>query len=420
MASKVSIEIDVTNVIVGYSYVRDYNGNPNNRFIVPTYRMDVSAWKDGKEEPLGSYEIIRFGIDNKGQGPYVEGMNGYTPPITIPPVAERPIDMWSSTIPRGPLCQTKGAWLMGPGWTGDQIHVGPTDPRDPTGKADGFVFGAMNCIEVCGKGQFYELRNKILWASGLLKELRDYRSVPNLDPRKMNKNLDRFAKCMLVKIQLAVRPPLLSWDKKDEFLQYSFPDLKGQEPPRFPYYPPEHGIKDSILDVFSCIFGGSPADAYEGPPSSCGTRDLAAPKTEGQKARDDPLVLDLDGDGIQTTKEGRSWEEGRAFFDLNADGFAERTGWVSGNDGLLVMDRNGDGIINNGRELFGDETVMSNGKRTHDSFRALADLDSNHDGRIDANDAAFSQLQIWKDEDEDGFWFPDELHTLSEDRPCRH
>ncbi|MEW6350718.1 MAG: hypothetical protein AB1646_16780 [Thermodesulfobacteriota bacterium] len=151
-----------------------------------------------------------------------------------------------------------------------------------------------------------------------------------------------------------------------------------------------------------------------GAESYCDACPLTAPETPAPAVRSDPLVLDLDGDGIETAPEGRSWSAGRAFFDLNADTFAERTGWVSGNDGLLVMDRNGNGFIDNGRELFGSETIMSNGKRTYNSFRALADLDSNQDGRIDASDAQFFELRVWKDTDEDGFSFPTELYTLEE------
>lgn len=122
----------------------------------------------------------------------------------------------------------------------------------------------------------------------------------------------------------------------------------------------------------------------------------------------DPLILDLDGNGIPTVG-----VTGGAFFDYDGDGFAEQTGWVAPGDGMLVLDRNGDGIINNGSELIG-------------SFQALANLDDNHDGKIDANDAAFVNLRVWRDlehwnDDEgeginvgDGVSQPDELLTLSE------
>jgi len=103
-----------------------------------------------------------------------------------------------------------------------------------------------------------------------------------------------------------------------------------------------------------------------------------------------------------------------AAFDHNADGFAEQTGWIAPHDGLLVMDRNGDGIINDGRELFGNETVLKTGHKASNGFEALAELDSNGDGKLDANDTAWSQLRIWQDSDGDGYSLPDELHTLAE------
>ncbi len=125
--------------------------------------------------------------------------------------------------------------------------------------------------------------------------------------------------------------------------------------------------------------------------------------------RYDPLILDLDGDGIETVASTDG-----AYFDHDGNGFAERTGWVSADDGLLVRDINGDGIINDGGELFGDQTILQNGQTAADSFQALADLDGNADGKIDANDAAFSQLRIWQDVDGNGYSTADELKTLAE------
>jgi len=129
----------------------------------------------------------------------------------------------------------------------------------------------------------------------------------------------------------------------------------------------------------------------------------------GSTPRRDPLALDLDGDGVETTDVA-----GGTFFDHDADGFAEQTGWVDRNDGLLAMDRNGDGIISDDRELFGNETPLSNGTLAGNGFQALAELDRNKDGRIDAADPAFSQLRVWKDSNGDGYSSPYELHTLDE------
>ena len=53
----------------------------------------------------------------------------------------------------------------------------------------------------------------------------------------------------------------------------------------------------------------------------------------------DPLILDLDGDGIETVSIG----DGDVYFDVDGDFFAERTGWLSGDDGFLALDKNRNG-----------------------------------------------------------------------------
>ena len=116
----------------------------------------------------------------------------------------------------------------------------------------------------------------------------------------------------------------------------------------------------------------------------------------------DPIVLDLNGDGIQLT----SLDGSTTHFDFAGDGFAERTAWVSAGDGLLAIDDNGNGIIDNGSELFGSPT--------EDGFAVLEKLDTNGDGKIDAQDADFGKLRVWIDANGNGVTDPGELKTLSE------
>ena len=52
-----------------------------------------------------------------------------------------------------------------------------------------------------------------------------------------------------------------------------------------------------------------------------------------------PLVLDLDGDGVETTG-----VENGTHFDHDSNDFAEKSGWVGKDDGLLVHDKR-DGVI---------------------------------------------------------------------------
>jgi hypothetical protein len=122
-----------------------------------------------------------------------------------------------------------------------------------------------------------------------------------------------------------------------------------------------------------------------------------------------PLILDLDGNGVQTT----TLENGVAF-DLNDDGLAHQVAWTDGVDGFLVLDRNGDGIISSGAELFGDHTIMASGQVARDGFEALRDLDSNADGVFNAQDDLFQQVQVWVDANHDGVSGADELFGLEQ------
>jgi hypothetical protein len=120
-------------------------------------------------------------------------------------------------------------------------------------------------------------------------------------------------------------------------------------------------------------------------------------------------VLDLNGDGIQTLSATNG-----VIFDVNNDGQVEKTGWAAATDGLLVRDLNGDGQINDGGELFGEGTVLANGTKAKDGYVALNAIDSNLDGLIDANDAAFGQLMVWTDRNSDGKTNAGELASLSD------
>ncbi len=116
----------------------------------------------------------------------------------------------------------------------------------------------------------------------------------------------------------------------------------------------------------------------------------------------EPLVLDLDGDGIEL----RSMEGG-VEFDIDNDGQAERTGFVTGDDALLALDKNGNGRIDGVGELFGDKTGSKNG------FEDLARYDSNGDGAIDRSDPIFSRLRLFQDANGDGRSSASELSSLA-------
>jgi len=124
--------------------------------------------------------------------------------------------------------------------------------------------------------------------------------------------------------------------------------------------------------------------------------------TEVVVQQGDPIVLDLDGDGIELT----SYQQG-ARFDLIGSGRAQQVAFVHGGDAFLALDRNGDGIINSGRELFGEQHGARNG------YEELRRFDHNRDGVIDRNDAIFNELLLFRDNG-NGITEPGELLTLQE------
>ena len=125
----------------------------------------------------------------------------------------------------------------------------------------------------------------------------------------------------------------------------------------------------------------------------------------------DPLALDLNGNGIETL--AANGHDG-AMFDHERLGIRTATGWIHSNDGILVYDRNGDGKINDGGEIFGDNTLLKNGKTAAHGFEAAADLDDNGDGKLDAADSAFGKLGVWRDLNHNGISEEGEIFALKD------
>jgi len=130
----------------------------------------------------------------------------------------------------------------------------------------------------------------------------------------------------------------------------------------------------------------------------------------------DPLTLDLDADGLETVVASSS-----ILFDHDGDGIKTATGWISPDDGFLVLDRNGNGTIDNGTELFGDSTpydpnsnIPNTTGKLADGFAALRQEDTNFDGKVDNQDARWSQLRVWRDLNQDGVSQAGELFTLDQ------
>lgn len=126
-----------------------------------------------------------------------------------------------------------------------------------------------------------------------------------------------------------------------------------------------------------------------------------------------PILIDLDSN---TASYNLTSVDDGVLFDLNADGVHDRVAWTEANTNVafVALDRNGNGLIDNGSELFGNNTVMSNGRVAPNGFEALRDLDGNRDRQIDAADSVYAQLLAWIDRNHDGQSDASELRPLSE------
>ncbi|CRZ19515.1 Uncharacterised protein [Kingella kingae] len=78
----------------------------------------------------------------------------------------------------------------------------------------------------------------------------------------------------------------------------------------------------------------------------------------------------------------------------------------------MALDLDNNGKIDSGKEIFGNHSVLSNGATAAHGYAALAELDSNNDGKVNALDKAFNELRVWIDANSDGISQVSELHTL--------
>ncbi|WP_107496286.1 calcium-binding protein [Thalassobius sp. I31.1] len=137
--------------------------------------------------------------------------------------------------------------------------------------------------------------------------------------------------------------------------------------------------------------GGGPHDKGKsddrgGSTGSGKTADPNASK-EGWKDKYKPIILDLDGNGVEITELSKS----TMFVDATGDGLMNRTAWVGAGDGVLFYDPDGTGALTEKRQYVfteWDPTATSD-------MEALASVfDENGDGVLDASDAAFANFKV--------------------------
>lgn len=119
----------------------------------------------------------------------------------------------------------------------------------------------------------------------------------------------------------------------------------------------------------------------------------------------EPLVFDLDGDGLELV----TIQESNVFFDWDGDGTFERTSWVAADDAILVIDLDLDGNIDQAAEL----TFAESGAAGPTDLDRLKGYDSNQDGILDTSDLKFGEFRLWRDLNQDGISDAGELVDLA-------
>lgn len=105
---------------------------------------------------------------------------------------------------------------------------------------------------------------------------------------------------------------------------------------------------------------------------------------------DNPVLLDLNGNGIEITSLGQS----TAFFDTTNDGLSNRTAWAGTGDGGLFYDADGDGTISSTKEFIfteWDPTAQSD----FEALRSYFDDDTvGEEGILNANDSKWASFKV--------------------------
>ncbi|MFY7759624.1 hypothetical protein [Aquidulcibacter sp.] len=135
-------------------------------------------------------------------------------------------------------------------------------------------------------------------------------------------------------------------------------------------------------------------------------RDAAAGTATPSAGTAAPLVIDLDGDGIELVEAADS----KVWFDLNEDGFEDRLGWAGSREGILALDRDGDGLVQPLSEI----SFVQDLPGAMTDLEGLKAFDTNGDDWLTSADATFSSFLIWTDTDQNGQSSYEELVTLDQ------
>ena len=125
--------------------------------------------------------------------------------------------------------------------------------------------------------------------------------------------------------------------------------------------------------------------------------------------RSSPILVSCRGKWSLTSLADGVW------FDFDGDGAETHTAWTAAGSELafLFADINGTGCVENGAELFGDNSPLASGSLASNGFEALSERDSDGDGLITPGDSIWPSLRLWTDGSHDGRCDTGEVASLA-------
>jgi hypothetical protein len=137
--------------------------------------------------------------------------------------------------------------------------------------------------------------------------------------------------------------------------------------------------------------------------------------------RQSPLIIHLDEEGAKFTGFKLSSPlEGVQFDILGEKSFPvahakKQISWLTESDSYYFLAKpNAQGEVLGANELFGNNTRGPDGRFAANGYKALAKFDKDKDKMITPNDAVYSELKLWRDDNLDGIAQAGELFSLEE------
>lgn len=119
-----------------------------------------------------------------------------------------------------------------------------------------------------------------------------------------------------------------------------------------------------------------------------------------------PIVIDLDGDGVELI----SLEDSSARFDFDGDGDLDAIGWVAPDDALLIFDANANGIVDHTNEI----SFVSYLPGAETDLEGLAAFDTDGNGAFGVGDEQYDSFFIFQDLNQNGVSDEGELISLAD------